>query len=91
MEETISVKTEDEIRKEFKAKIKSLHKQLVSFKKAILALKETEINEDVLIYILQQSAKRFHTGVPLSSRTIKRLIKGIENIEEYMFLKVEDV
>ena len=88
-DEVISVKTRDELRKEFKANLECLNKQILALKKAILALKETGINENVLIYILQQSAKRFHIGVPISAKIIKRLIKGIENIEEYVFPKEE--
>lgn len=87
MDETISVKTKDELRKEFKANLERLNKQTKNLKEAILTLKETGINENVLVYILQQSAKRFHTGIPISPKIIKYLIKGIENIEEYVFPK----
>ncbi len=88
-DEIISVKTREELRKEFKTNLECLNKQITALKKAILVLKETGINENVLIYILQQSAKRFHTGAPISAKIIKHLVKGKENIEEYVFPKEE--
>ena len=86
-EEIISVKTRDELKKDFKTDLENLNKQLTILSKAITGLKETGINENVLVYIIQQSAKRFHIGTPINAKIIKHLIKGIENIEEYMFLK----
>jgi len=88
-DEIISVKTKDELRKEFRVHLEYLYKQIIILKKAILALKETGINENLLAYIIQQSAKRFHIGTPINLKIVKYLIKGIESIDKYIFPKEE--
>lgn len=71
----------------FQQDIIELKKQIIALQHAVQSLKKTGINENVLVFIIQQAAKRYHTGTPVSAKLIKYILKGLETLEEYLFKK----
>lgn len=65
--------------------VKALEAQIQALSKAVESLKKTGLNEDVLIFIIQQSAKRFHSGTPISAKYVRFILQGIGNVDKYLF------
>lgn len=65
--------------------ILALESQTRAISRAVEDLKKTGINEDVLVFIIQQSAKRFHSGTPISAKYIRFILSGIGNVDKYLF------
>lgn len=73
----------------FQQSIIELKKQVIALQQAVQSLKKMGLNEDVLVYIIQQSAKQYHTGTPISAKFIRYILRGLETLEEYLFKKEE--
>jgi hypothetical protein len=71
----------------FSRDIAELKKQVAALQQSVQSLKKLGLNEDVLIYIIQQSAKKYHIGTPISAKLIRYILQGIETLEEYLFKK----
>ena len=82
-------KDKEELKKAFGDQIKQLRKDMGALQKAVKSLKETGLNENLLAYIIQQSAKRFHTGTPVNLKFIKFILQGIEDIDVFVFPREE--
>ncbi len=67
--------------------VEELKREVGILQHAVRELKASGINEDILLIAIQKSAKRFYTGSPIRVKHIKWILKGLENLDEYLFLE----
>lgn len=80
------MKTDQQLQQDqISSDIKALETQTQAISKAVENLKKTGINEDVLVFMIQHSAKKYHSGIPISAKYIRFILQGIGNVDKYMF------
>ena len=72
----------------FEQSVKDLKETVQAVQKGINDLKQSGLNEDLLIYAIQKAAQPFnHSYTQIKVGDIKAMISGIENLKSYIFPK----
>lgn len=70
---------------EIQAKVDKLRKEVRSLRNAVKKLRETGLNEEVLLYAIKKAE-----GSNMKTDDIKRIVFAIEDVENYLFPKEDE-
>ena len=77
-------KVNPELKKLFSEELKELRSQLSTLTKTVKGLRESGFNIDLISYAIIRSAQKQFKNVRLRPYDVKLVLKGIENVEEYL-------
>jgi len=80
---------EKKVEPEITVKIKDLRAKVQAIQKGVKSLKTVGVEEKILTLLIQKSAQRYYKGTyghrHLGVGTVKAVLKGMENLEKYIF------